>query len=105
MRFGPTDKFWVVVDATRNASDGENVFQASLRDLELQFKGGLTMAQNPTLFTDEEGARMEAFGRLTAMRAKRAIEQQVAEGRIHGLPQRLEILDGAGKVLFEADLQ
>ena len=48
---------------------------------------------------------MEAFGRLTAMRAKRAIEQQVAEGRIHGLPQRLEILDGAGKILFEADLQ
>ncbi len=39
------------------------------------------------------------------MRAKRAIEQQVAEGRIDGLPQRLEILDGAGKVLFEADLQ
>ena len=105
MRFGPSDKFWVVVDTTPNATDGENVFQASLRDLELQFKGGLTMAQNPTLFTDEKDARMEAFGRLTAMRAKRAIEQQVAEGRIHGLPQRLEILDGAGKILFEADLQ
>ena len=103
MRYGPTDKFWVVVDAMPNATDGENVFQASLRDLELQFKGGLTMAQNPTLFTDEKDARMEAFGRLTAMRAKRAIEQQVAEG--YGLPQRLEILDGAGRVLFEADLQ
>ena len=44
MRFGPNDKFWVVVDATPDAVDGENVFQASLRDLELQFKGGLTMA-------------------------------------------------------------
>jgi hypothetical protein len=93
------------VDATPNATDGETAFQASLRDLELQFKGGLTMAQNPTLFTDEKEARMEAFGRLTAMRAKRAIEQQAAEGRIQGLPQRLEILDGAGKVLFEADLR
>ena len=105
MRFGPNDKFWVVMDTTPDAINGKNVFQASLRDLELQFKGGLTMAQNPTLFTDEKDARMEAFGRLTAMRAKRAIEQQVAEGRIHGLPQRLEILDGAGKILFEADLQ
>jgi hypothetical protein len=63
------------------------------------------MAQNPTLFTDEKDARMEAFGRLTAMRAKRAIEQQAAEGRIHGLPQRLEIFDGAGNVVFEADLR
>ena len=48
---------------------------------------------------------MKALGRLTDMRAKRAIEQQAVAGRIHGLPQRLEILDGAGKAPFEMDLR
>jgi hypothetical protein len=63
-----------------------------------------TWAPSGTLFTDEKDARMEAYGRLTAMRAKRAIGQQAAEGRIHGLPQRLGVFDAAGNVVFEADL-
>jgi hypothetical protein len=76
-----------------------------LRDLELQFKGGLTMAQSPTLFADEKEARTEAFRRLSDMRANRAIVHRVAEGRIYSLPQRLVVLDGVDKVLFKTDRQ
>ena len=104
MRFGPTDRFWIALDPTPGYEYGEYLLHVSLSDLEFLFEGGLTMARNPTLFTDEKEAKVEAFARLTAMRTKRAIERQVAEGRGDGIPERLEILDGDGKLLFEADL-
>ena len=104
MRFGPTDKFWVVLDPTPGYEHGEYLLRVSLSDLAFLFEGGLTMARNPTLFTDEKEAKLEAFGRLTKMRLKQAITHQVAEGRVDGIPERLEILDGEGKLLFEADL-
>jgi len=105
MRIGPDEQLWFVLDPTPGCEHGEYVLHASLRDLEFLFKDGLTMAQNPTLFTDEKEAKVEAFGRLSAMRVKQVIERQVAEGRAEGIPERLEILDGAGKLLFEADLK
>jgi hypothetical protein len=104
MRSGPDSKLFLVTDPTSESETADVVYETTLRGLELQFKGGLTMAQNPTLFTDEKEAKIEAFGRVTAMRAKRAIERQVASGDLRGIPERLEILDGDGKLLFEADL-
>jgi hypothetical protein len=59
MRYGPDDKFWVVVDPKPDSTLDDLVFKASLRDLELQFRGGLSIDENPTLFTD----RQEAVGR------------------------------------------
>jgi len=64
MRFGPDDKFWVVTDPTSQSELGDILFQASLRRLELQFKGGLRMTDNPTLFTKKEEAEIEARARL-----------------------------------------
>jgi len=105
MRIGPDTAIFLVTDPATTESDTTNlVYETTLRGLELQFKGGLTMAQNPTLFTDEKEAKIEAFGRLTAMRAKRAIERQVASGDLREIPKRLVILDREGKLLFEADL-
>ncbi len=105
MRIGPNDKaLWVVVDPTPQSTPGDIVFQASLADLVLQFKGGLKIEQNPTLFTDRKEAEIEAFGRITALRAARAIAAQAAAGRLLPGPHRLEILDGDGKLLFGADL-
>ena len=37
MRYGPDDKFWVVVDPKPRSTLEDLVFEASLRDLELQF--------------------------------------------------------------------
>jgi len=62
MRYGPDDKFWVVVDPTPESEMGDLLFETSLRGLDLQFKGGLTMAQNPTIFTDQQEAKYEAMG-------------------------------------------
>jgi hypothetical protein len=104
MRFGPEDKFWVVTDPTPESETADILFQASLKDLELQFKGGLTMAQHPTLFTEQAEAKIEAYGRLVAMRASYAIAQRAAEGKPLEGAHQIEVLDGNGKVLFEADL-
>ncbi len=62
MRYGPDDKFWVVIDPNDNCELEDTIFQASLRDLDLQFKGGMQIEKNPTLFTDEQEARYETFG-------------------------------------------
>ncbi|MBI2931107.1 MAG: hypothetical protein HYY16_05610 [Planctomycetes bacterium] len=104
MRYGPDDKFWVVTDPTPESEAADILFQASLKDLELQFKGGLTMDQHPTLFTEKAEAEVEAYGRMVAMRASRAIARRVAEGKPLNGANRIEVLDGNGKVLFEAEL-
>ncbi len=104
MRFGPDDKFWVVVDATPESEESDILFEASVRRLELQFKGGLTMAQNPTIFTDEKAAKVEAFGRLTAMRASRAIAQRLRADADAEVPDSIKIVDGEGNVLFQAEI-
>ena len=83
MRYGPDDKFWVVVDPKPNSTLDDLVFEASLRDLELQFRGGLQIDENPTLFTDRQEARLEAYGRLTAMRASQAILRAGRENPEH----------------------
>ena len=59
MRIGPDDKFWVVVDATPESEMGDILFETTLRGLDLQFKGGLSMEQNPTIFTDHQVAEIE----------------------------------------------
>jgi len=66
MRFGPKDKFWVVTDPSPLSVLGDVLFAASLTDLLLQFHGGLTLDQNPTLFTDRAEAEAEALERLHA---------------------------------------
>jgi len=104
MRFGPDDRFWVVVDPTPESEEGDCVFEASLRKLDLQFKGGLTIDRNPTLFTDENEARIEAFGRLTAMRASRAISERLRSGEDVDLPIRIEVHGAKGELLFRSTI-
>jgi hypothetical protein len=101
MRYGPQEKFWVVVDPKEHSSLDDIVFQASLKDLELQFKGGLTIEENPTLFTERQEAEIEAYGRLTALRATHAIAKSGAQ--LQNVT-RLEIYGADGTLIFEADL-
>lgn len=105
MRFGPDDDFWVVVDPTPESQLEDVVFRATLRRLELQFKGGLTMDRNPTLFTDEKEAKVEGYGRLVAMRASQAIARRLRFDPDAEVAERIEVLDGSGNLLFEADLR
>ena len=104
MRFGPDDTLWVVTDPTSESEVGDILFEASLRKLDLQFKGGLTMDRNPTIFTDENEARVEAFGRLTAMRASAAIRDRLRSGKDVDLPFKIEVHGASGEVLFKATI-
>lgn len=104
MRLGPDDKFWVVVDPSPVSELDDILFETTLRGLGLQFKGGLTMDQNPTIFTDHQEAKYEAFGRLTATRAAQAVlraGRENPEARI----DRIEIYGADGKLVFEANLK
>ena len=103
MRYGPDDKFWVVVDPKPHGTLDDLVFEASLRDLELQFRGGLQIDENPTLFTDRQEARLEAYGRLTAMRASQAILRAGRENPDNRI-DRVEIYGADGTLVFEADI-
>ena len=100
MKFGPDDKFWVCVDPTPVSELGDVLYQSSLRELELQFKGGLTIEENPTLFTDAKEAEVEAKRRMHLVNAWEAIAENLQDGT-----DKIEILDRDGIVLFSADLK
>ena len=104
MRFGPDDSFYVVVDPGADSEMGDILFEASLRDLELQFKGGLTIEENPTLFTDHREAEVEAFGRIVAMRAAQAIVRERGKAKLEEAV-RIELHDADGTVIFGADIR
>jgi len=104
MRFGPDDTLWVVTDPTCESEVGDILFEASPRKLALQFKGGLTMDRNVTLFTERGEAEVEAFGRLTAMRASRAISERLRSGEDVDLPIRIEVHGARGEILFSATI-
>jgi hypothetical protein len=103
MRYGPDEKFWVVVDPKPTSTLEDLVFEASLRDLDLQFKGGLQIDENPTLFTDRQEAHLEAYGRLTAMRANQAILRAGRENPDTRI-DRVEVYGADGELVFAADI-
>ena len=103
MRFAPSDKWYVVVDPGPHSTLEDILFEASLKDLALQFKGGLTIEDNPTLFTDHREAEVEAYGRYIAMKATQAIARSGAGAKLQNAT-RLEVLDADGRIVFEMDL-
>ncbi len=68
MRFGPTDKFWMVLDPTPISELADILFETSILGLALQNKGGLEIDRRPMIFTDPEEARAEAMSRLEGQR-------------------------------------
>jgi hypothetical protein len=103
MRYGLDDKFWCVTDPTKDSVLADVCFETSLRSLERQFRGGLSIGDNPTIFTDRVEAEAEAHLRLVAMRAADAIADAAPEDAMKDAA-RVAILDKEGRVLFEAEL-
>ncbi len=111
MRFGPDDTFWVVTDATPDSTLGDVCFETSLRGLELQFRGGLSIDRHPTIFTDRAEAEAEARVRLAALHTAQAVAARAA-GAIsaaltaEGLAEaaRVQVLSCDGHVLLDAPL-
>jgi len=104
MRYAPDDKFWVVTDPTSASTLVDILFETTLAGLERQFKGGLTIAENPTIFTDRAEAEMEARTRMIALRTSAAILRS-APGQALAEARRFELKDAAGNVILAGDLQ
>lgn len=103
MRFGPKEKFWITVDPTPDSSLADVCFACSLSDLELQFRGGLKMDMNPTLFTSKAEAEADANARLFALRAGKVLAYQ-PDSKTLARARRVALMDEDGKVVFEAIL-
>jgi len=104
MQLSPSDKFWIVTDPELSSPSGDILFETTLLDLELQFRGGLSWAEDqPMLFTDRGEAEAEAKRRLTALAAYRAIARAKTEQPIDGA-SRVALLDTRGKAIFKSEL-
>jgi hypothetical protein len=101
MKYGPDDSFWYVTDPGDESEMGDILFETSLRGLELQFKGGLTIDSHPTIFSTKAEAEIEAYGRMVSPRAAREAGKKIGPDTA----ERLGILDAEGKVVFAADLR
>ena len=103
MRFDADHKFHDVVNPTPDSELGDIVFEASLRDLELQFKGGLSIEEHPTLFTDPREAEREAIARMVALRISKVVVSERGKAKLEEA-RRVELHDVDGTVIFGADL-
>ncbi len=104
MRIDAKIPFWVVTDPIGPQSTLPDVcFETDLAGLRLQFAGGLSMDQRPTLFTTQEEAQEDARNRLTVWRIARQIriDRRLPEGEV----VRVTLHDQAGQVLYEGDVK
>jgi len=103
MRYGPDDAFWVVTNPTPDSTLGDILFETTLRGLERQFRGGLSIADIPTIFTDRAEAEVEARARMIALKTSAAILRS-APGQALAEARRFELKNAAGKVILEGEL-
>lgn len=68
MRIGFDDRIWVVTDPNQHSVFIDIFQETTLRSLALQFKGGLSMDSNPTIYTKPCEAKADAKNRMSIMR-------------------------------------
>jgi hypothetical protein len=72
MRIAHDTRFWIVRDPASGTTDVASLLvETSLRDLELQFKGGMTCGRDAVIYTDRAEAERDARGRIEAWEAYR----------------------------------
>ena len=103
MKIDATTRLWVVCDPTPHSTLPDICFATTLDGIRLQFAGGLTMEDRPTIFTSEEEAHEEAKNRLLVWRIARQIriDRRVPEDEV----VRVTLQDKDGTVLFEGDVR
>lgn len=95
---------WVVTDPEKDSTLADICFEVTLPEgLHRQFLGGLSMRQNPVLFTERAEAEADARVRLVAMQAARAIADGAPRHEMK-TAARVTILDPRGKVLLDLPL-
>lgn len=104
MKISATEKAWVVVDPTGSASTlGDVMYQASLADLERQFRGGLSTDSHPTLYDDEGEAQADALGRLRIAQIAQLLQVHHARASL-GDVCGIELHGADGGVLFRSEV-
>jgi hypothetical protein len=103
MKLGMDDMLWLVVDPSPNSEMDDVASEVTLRQFVRMLAGGMSLNDNPVFFTTEREAEVEAFGRMTAMRAAQAIARSGKGSKLEKAT-RLEIFGADGELLFEADL-
>jgi len=103
VRIDQKTPIWVVTDAGPDSTLADICFATTFDGVRLQFAGGLTMEERPTIFTEEEEAHEEARNRLLVGRIARQIrlDRRVAEGEL----VRVTLRDRDGTLLFEGDVR
>ena len=103
MRIDPKTPIWVVTDPGPDSTLADVCFQTTLDGLRLQFAGGLSMDQRPTLFTTRDEAHEEAMNRLLVWRvaSQIRIDRRVAADEV----VRVTLHGKDGAVLFEGDVR
>lgn len=101
MRIDARTPIWVT-DPTPVSTLPDICFETT-NDGRLQFAGGLSMDQRPTLFTSQEEAQEEAKNRLLVWKVARQIriDRRLPEGG--GV--RVTLHDRDGRVLFEGEVR
>jgi len=99
MHLGPDTPCWVVLDPTPSCGLGAVLYETTLRGLDLQLRGGLSMEKNPTIFTDGVAAEAEARRRFLAVGVAEAIRRSPTPvARVH-------LYDADGGVVFEGRVE
>ena len=103
MKIDAKTTFWCVTDPGPQSTLWDICFETNLDGLRLQFAGGLTMDQQPTLYTSQEEAQEEARNRLLVWRlAKQVrIDRRIPDGEV----VRVTLHDKDGTVLFHGEVR
>ena len=103
MKIDATTPIWVVTDPTPVSTLPDICFETTIDGLRLQFAGGLSMDQRPTLFTSQEEAHEEAKNRLLVWKVARQIriDRRLPEGEV----VRVTLHDRDGRVLFQGEVE
>lgn len=99
MKIGMKERFWVVVDPGPQSTLADCCHESGLKDLELQFRGGLTCEENLALFTDSGEAEAEARTRLLARDTAKALA--AGAEALQGAAT-VQIVGEDGEVVFSA---
>jgi hypothetical protein len=82
MRIAHDTRFWIVRDPAQGTTGPESLLvETSLRDVELQFKGGMTCGRDAMLYTDRTEAEQDARERFEAWEAYQGALRATRERR------------------------
>lgn len=103
MKIDATTPIWVVTDPGPHSTIPDICFETTLAGLRLQFVGGLTMENGPTIYTTRDEAHDDARNRLLVWKVARQvrIDRRLPEGAV----VRVTMHGEDGRILWQGDVR